>query len=81
MVNVSSGIQLMLIGMTTVFVILTIVIYGSRLLIAVINRLPSKTTDKPQEDSGSDNSHISILEAAVSQITSGTGKIVKITEI
>ena len=39
MSNLGFGLQLMLIGMLTVFVILLIVIFGSRLLIAVINRI------------------------------------------
>ena len=39
MSNLGFGLQLMLIGMLTVFVILLIVIFGSRLLIAIINRI------------------------------------------
>ena len=81
MANIASGLQLMLIGMVTVFVILTIVIYGSKLLIQIINRISPEETPKSNGSKKEDSIHSAVLEAAVSQITGGTGHIVKITEI
>lgn len=80
MANLSNGFQLMLIGMVTVFIILTIVIYGSKLLIGIINRFSS--AEPAAHEKGSSNGlDRSILDAAVAQITGGTGHIVKITEL
>lgn len=42
MSNLSSGLMLMAVGMLTVFVILLIVIFFGKLLIATINKLPDK---------------------------------------
>lgn len=67
--------------MVTVFAILIIVIYGSKLLIGIINRIPASGTVSIQEKESPDGEDIKILEAAVAQITGGTGRIVKITEI
>lgn len=79
--NLANGIQLMLIGMVTVFIILTIVIYGSKLLITIINRLAPEEPERAKGKEASGTVPTAILEAAVAQITAGTGKIIKITEI
>ena len=39
MENLGIGLQLMIVGMCTVFLILIIVIYGGKLLIMAVNRL------------------------------------------
>lgn len=77
MSNISLGLMLMLVGMITVFCILLIVIYGSGLLIKVVNAL---TKEKPAE-AKEDSSVNDILTAAVAQITGGKGRIVKVTKI
>ena len=81
MADISIGVQLMLIGMVTVFAILIIVIYGSKLLISIINRFPASGTVPTQGKDTPDGADIKILEAAVAQITGGTGHIVRITEV
>jgi len=74
----------MAVGMITVFAILLIVIFGSQGLISLINRIapeevkPAKAAASSQ---GPDAATVAVLEAAVSQITSGKGHIVKITKI
>ena len=78
MENLSEGLQLMLIGMVTVFTILLIVIYGSKLLIAAINKFAPEQPKSPAKKT--DDAPVAILEAAVSQLTGGKGHIVKITK-
>lgn len=79
--NLANGVQLMLIGMVTVFVILTIVIYGSKLLIGIINKFSSENHETEQAAESAGDRHRAILEAAVAQITAGKGTITRITEI
>lgn len=79
MENLSEGLQLMLIGMVTVFTILLIVIYGSKLLIAAINKFAPEQPKAPVKKA--DDAPVAVLEAAVSQLTGGKGRIVKITRI
>ena len=79
MENLSEGLQLMLIGMVTVFTILLIVIYGSKLLIAATNKFAPEPPKAPVKKA--DDAPVAVLEAAVSQLTGGKGRIVKITRI
>lgn len=76
--NFGIGLQLMLVGMITVFVILLIVIYGSRLLIKLINRIAPEQEQKKAQ-AGEDYS--AVFEAAVAQLTQGKGKLTKITKL
>ncbi|MBP9997883.1 MAG: OadG family protein [Bacteroidales bacterium] len=83
--NLGTGLTLMLVGMVTVFAILMIVIYGSRLLIQLINRIAPEEQAPAKKESASpaavDANAMAILEAAVAQITGGTGRIAKVTKI
>lgn len=79
MENLSLGFQLMGIGMVTVFIILLIVIYGSSLLIKVINRFAPE--EAPKVVKKADDTPVAVLEAAVAQITGGRGHITNITKI
>ena len=63
--------------MVTVFAILLIVIYGSQLIISVINRI----APEEKAPAAKDDTPLDVLRAAVSQITAGKGKIVKVTKI
>ncbi|MGM9752771.1 MAG: OadG family protein [Candidatus Cryptobacteroides sp.] len=76
--NFGTGLQLMLVGMITVFVILLIVIYGSRLLIKLINRIAPEQEQK-KAPAGEDYS--AVFEAVVAQLTQGKGKLTKITKL
>ena len=80
MENISLGLLLMIVGMVSVFVILVIVIYGGELLIRIVNRFapqPQAVREAPEADP----SVREILEKAVAGITSGRGRIVKITKL
>ena len=84
MSNMGTGLMLMLVGMVTVFVILLIVIYGSRLLIRIINKIAPEEAPAERKSSASadDLSGVRlVLEAAVAQITGGKGHIVNIKKI
>lgn len=80
MENIGLGFQLMGIGMVTVFAILLIVIYGSSLLIRIINRIAPEEAPKVKK-SAETAAPVAVLEAAVAQITGGKGHIVKVTKV
>ena len=73
----------MAVGMVTVFVILLIVIYGSRLLISIINRIAPEESKPEKAVAAADNTAAVKpgLDAVIAQITGGKGSIVKITKI
>lgn len=83
MENIGFGFQLMGIGMVTVFVILLIVIFGSTLMIRLINRIAPEEAPKNTAKSAAkqDDAPVAVLEAAVAQITGGRGHITKITKM
>lgn len=83
MEKISIGLELMGIGMVTVFVILLIVIFGSRLLITIINRIaPEESKPEKAAPAADDTAAVRpVLDAAVAQLTGGKGHIVKITKI
>ena len=78
MENFGLGLQLMLVGMITVFLILVIVITGSRLLIRLINRI---APEEEQKKAPAGEDYTAVFEAAVAQLTDGKGKVTKITKL
>lgn len=75
------GVELMIVGMLTVFAILLIVIYGSKLLIVLLNKvLPADEVRKPSEvdDFASVRP---VLDAAVREISVGKAHIVRIEKL
>ena len=83
MEKISIGLELMGIGMVTVFAILLIVIFGSRLLITIINKIaPEESKPEKAAPAADDTAAVRpVLDAAVAQLTGGKGHIVKITKI
>ncbi len=79
--NLQIGLLLMLVGMLTVFAILLIVIYGSRLLVTIVNKLAPEETVPVRGEEAPTPKVRAVLEAAVSQITGGKGHITKITKL
>ncbi|MCD7714194.1 MAG: OadG family protein [Prevotella sp.] len=78
MENIGLGITLMVIGMVTVFAILLIVIYLSRLLIALINRIaPDETRPARRQPEAEAVSPVtmSVIAAAVNRLTGGKGMV------
>ncbi|MGM9620907.1 MAG: OadG family protein [Bacteroidaceae bacterium] len=77
--NLGFGLELMIVGMLTVFVILLVVIWGGKLLIALVNKVapeevvPVKKSAKPAGTV--DVGTMAVLQEVVKQITSGKGKV------
>ena len=80
MENLSLGFLLMLVGMVTVFIILLIVIYGSQLLINLVNKIAPAEPVKAKPSTSEENLN-PVFEAAVGQITGGKGRLVKVTKL
>ena len=79
MENLGIGFELMIVGMSTVFLILLIVIWGGKLLINVVNKIaPEETVASKKTAAPSatvDGGTMAILQQVVSQITGGKGHI------
>lgn len=89
MENLSEALQLLVVGMLTVFAILLIVIYLGKGLIALVNRYapaenlekPAKAADLSTAAKAVDAKTRDIIQAAVSQLTGGKGQVTKIEKI
>lgn len=81
MENLSLGLLLMAVGMLTVFAILLIVIYGSQLLVNIVNKIAPEEAVPAKKAPAQDKNVAAVLQAAVSQLTGGKGIITRITEI
>lgn len=84
--NIGFGLLLMIVGMTTVFLILLTVIFLGRLLIAVVNRIaPEEANVKKSASTSSktivDNNTMAAIKAAVNIVTAGKSKVVKVEKI
>jgi len=78
--NISEALQLLVIGMATVFFILLIVIYFGKLLICLVNKFAPEEEMKPTHKSAAaqtviDSETMSVIQAVVNQITGGKGKV------
>lgn len=86
MENLGTGLLLMIVGMTTVFAILLIVIYLGKGLIILVNKYapeevkiqPSKNLKQTNPPSNLPNEEVAAIISAVSIITHGRGKVTKI---
>jgi oxaloacetate decarboxylase gamma subunit len=86
MENLGIGLELMIVGMTTVFLILLVVIYGGKLLIRVVNRIAPEEVQKARQtvaaQSGSaDPAAMAVLGEVVKQLTGGKGRITSVKKI
>lgn len=81
MENLGIGLQLMIVGMSTVFLILLIVINGGKLLIKLVNMIApeevaaAKKQVQATNPSQVDASTMAILQEVVKQITGGKGRV------
>ncbi|MDL2266341.1 OadG family protein [Parabacteroides sp. OttesenSCG-928-G07] len=89
MENISIGLLLMVVGMTTVFAILFIVIYLGKGLIAFVNKyvpeevvvkqqVPARATVATSNAGGVSNQETAAIVSALSVLTGGKGKVTKI---
>ena len=81
MENIGIGLQLMAVGMCTVFLILLIVIWGGKLLIKAVNKIaPEEEVSNKKAKAVAvvesiDAQTRAILDQVVSQITGGKGHV------
>lgn len=78
--NIGTGIQLMVVGMSTVFLILLIVIWGGKLLIKAVNKVAPEEVVAPKKGAAPapaavDSTTMAVLQQVVSQITGGKGRV------
>lgn len=74
----------MLVGMSTTFLILLIIIYLSNLLIALVNRVAPEEAPKKKATpvAGAANADaMDAIKAAVNILTAGKGQVVKIEKL
>lgn len=86
MENIGIGIQLMIVGMSTVFLILLIVIWGGKLLISAVNKIAPEEAAAPKKAAAAapqtvDANTMAILQQVVSQITGGKGQVASAKKI
>ncbi len=78
MENIGLGLELMVVGMSTVFLILLIVIYGGKLLIRVVNKVAPEEEVSPKKAPAAapiDSQTMSVLQEVVKQLTGGRGHV------
>lgn len=84
MENLGFGLQLMAVGMVTVFIILLIVIQLGKLLISVVNKVaPEEAAPaKAQAAAPAVDAHtMQIIQAAVASLTGGKGQFTKVQRL
>lgn len=86
MENLGIGLELMVVGMTTVFLILLIVIYGGKLLIQAVNRIAPEEVQKARQtvaaqSGNADPAAMAVLSEVVKQLTGGKGRITTVKKI
>ncbi|MDO4216523.1 MAG: OadG family protein [Bacteroidales bacterium] len=84
--NLGIGVQLMIVGMVTVFVILLIVINLGKVLINVVNKIAPEEEVAPKKaaqvaPAAIDANTKAILDQVVSQLTGGKGRVASARKI
>ena len=75
------ALSLLFIGMITVFIILTLVVLGGRLVISLSNKFYVSPAPSSELTSKDDDIPVAILTAVVQHVTDGKGKIDKIKKL
>ena len=83
MENIGVGLMLMVVGMATVFVILLIVIYLSKYLITVVNKVAPEETPKkaPAVAPTADTGAMDDLRVVSNCFAAGKGQVIKIEKL
>jgi oxaloacetate decarboxylase gamma subunit len=86
MENIGLGIQLMVVGMSTVFLILMILISGGKLLINFVNKVAPEEVVTPKKAAAAapatiDAGTMAVLQEVVKQITGGKGHVASAKKI
>lgn len=82
--NILEALKLLLVGMTTVFFVLLIIIYGGKLLIWAVNRFAKEA--EPSVPASAQGPAISpavakAIDAAVAQMSGGKAKVIDIVKL
>ena len=86
MENIGLALQLMVVGMVTVFIILMIVIQLGKWLIQIVNKVAPETVapkrkPAPGTTTAIDAQTLAVIREAVSQITGGKGSVSKVERL
>ena len=83
MENLNTALLLMVVGMTTVFAILLIVIYLGKGLILLVNKYAPEEVDKKgaQGPAAIPGNILAAISAAVTVVTQGKGKVAKVEKV
>ncbi len=84
MENIGTGFMLMVVGMTTVFIILLIVIFLSQYLIAVVNKVAPEEAPVRKVAATlpvADDATLEAIKAAVKILTAGKGEVIKVEKL
>ena len=87
MENIETGLLLMVVGMTTVFAILLIVIYLGKGLIVLVNkyapavRVQTATPTQTTAIGSLSGQETAAIVSAISAVTRGQGKVIKIEKV
>jgi len=73
--TIGNALYLLLIGMTTVFFILTLVIVSGRILISVVNKFTPEAESLDTNNSSIDPKTLEVISAAVKKLTGSRGEI------
>ena len=79
MENIGLALQLMVVGMVTVFIILMIVIQLGKWLIQIVNKVAPEPA--PGTATAIDAQTLAVIREAVSQITGGKGSVSKVERL
>lgn len=85
MENIGLGIQLMVVGMATVFLILQILISGGKLLIKFVNKVAPEEVVPAKKKAAApatvDAGTMQVLQEVVKQLTCGKGRVASAKKI
>ena len=79
--DLSGALQLLLVGMITVFLVLLIVIFLGKALIWAVNKWAPEEIVVKKAVAAIDATTKAIIDATISQITGGKGRATKITKL
>jgi len=79
--TISTALSLLIIGMLTVFAVLTLVVFTGKLLTFIVNALSKEVVPLRTVNPGVENSKIAAITAAVDAYTQGRGSIQKIEKL
>ncbi|MBV6640197.1 MAG: OadG family protein [Cyclobacteriaceae bacterium] len=78
--EINTALNLLFIGMITVFVVLLLVYGTGNLLIRIVNLMPDQD-EEIKKEGGISNKKIAVLNAAVEAFTAGKGTITQIEKL